>query len=96
MEFLKIPAPTKVPKKNGLKKSKKKRKGRDEMKITMYVALLSDEKKSALTQLLQTELESIGYEEQAEIDEIISNGLDSRLCDLEELIPLNVLKSIAS
>lgn len=97
MEFLKIPAPTKVPKKNGLKEIKnKKRKGRDEMKITMYVALLSDEKKSALTQLLQTELESIGYEEQAEIDEIISNGLDSRLCDLEELISLNVLKSIAS
>lgn len=95
MEFLKIPAPTKVPKKNGLKEIKK-RKGRDEMKITMYVALLSDEKKSAITQLLQKELESIGYEEQAEIDEIISNGLDSRLCDLEELIPLNVLKSIAS
>lgn len=66
------------------------------MKITMYVALLSDEKKLTLTQLLQKELESMGYEEQSEMDEIILNGLDSRLCDLEELIPLSVLKSIAS
>lgn len=94
MEFLKIPAPTKVPKKNGLKS--KKRKGSDEMNITMYVSVLSDEKQSTLAQLLQKELEYIGYEEQAEIDEIISNGLDSKLCDLEELIPLNVLTSIAN
>lgn len=66
------------------------------MNITMYVSVLSDEKQSTLVQLLQKELESIGYEEQAEIDEIISNGLDSKLCDLEELIPLNVLTSIAN
>ena len=66
------------------------------MNITMYVSVLSDEKQAMLAQLIQKELESLGYEEQAEIDEIISNGLDSKLCDLEELIPLNVLTSIAS
>lgn len=66
------------------------------MNITMYVSVLSDEKQAMLAQLIQKELEFLGYEEQAEIDEIISNGLDSKLCDLEELIPLNVLTSIAS
>ncbi|MDJ0333291.1 hypothetical protein [Planococcus sp. S3-L1] len=66
------------------------------MNITMYVSVLSDEKQAMLAQLIQKELESLGYEEQAEIDEIISNGLDSKLCDLEELIALNVLTSIAS
>lgn len=66
------------------------------MNITMYVSMLSEEKQSILAQLIQKELESIGYEEQAEMDEIISNGLDSKLCDLEELIPLNVLTSIAN
>ncbi|MGH2319786.1 hypothetical protein ACRC6Q_18885 [Planococcus sp. SE5232] len=66
------------------------------MNITMYVSVLSDEKQSTIAQLIQKELESIGYEEQAEMDEIISNGLDSKLCDLEELIPLNVLKSFAN
>lgn len=66
------------------------------MNITMYVSVLSEEKQSTLAQLMQKELESIGYEEQAEMDEIISNGLDSKLCDLEELIPLNVLTSIAN
>ncbi|EMF45527.1 hypothetical protein B481_3078 [Planococcus halocryophilus Or1] len=66
------------------------------MNITMYVSMLSEEKQTMLAQLIQKELESIGYEEQAEMDEIISNGLDSKLCDLEELIPLNVLTSIAN
>ncbi len=66
------------------------------MNITMYVSMLSEEKQALLAQLIQKELESIGYEEQAEMDEIISNGLDSKLCDLEELIPLNVLRSIAN
>lgn len=66
------------------------------MNITMYVSVLSEEKQSTLAQLMQKELESIGYEEQAEMDEIISNGLDSKLCGLEELIPLNVLTSIAN
>ncbi|MGE6370576.1 hypothetical protein ACQKDB_15730 [Planococcus kocurii] len=66
------------------------------MNITIYVSVLSDKKQAMLAQLIQKELESLGYEEQAEIDEIISNGLDSKLCDLEELIPLNVLTSIAS
>lgn len=66
------------------------------MNITMYVSELSDEKQAMLAQLIQKELESIGYEEQVEMDEIISNGLDSKLCDLEELIPLNVLTSIAN
>lgn len=66
------------------------------MNITMYVSMLSEEKQAILAQLIQKELESIGYEEQAEMDEIISNGLDSKLCDLEELIPLNVLTSIAN
>lgn len=66
------------------------------MNITMYVSMLSEEKQAILAQLIQKELESIGYEEQAEMDEIISNGLDSKLCDLEELIPLNVLRSIAN
>ena len=66
------------------------------MNITMYVSVLSDEKQSTIAQIIQKELESIGYEEQAEMDEIISNGLDSKLCDLEELIPLNVLKSFAN
>lgn len=66
------------------------------MNITMYVSMLSEEKQAMLAQLIQKELESIGYEEQAEMDEIISNGLDSKLCDLEELIPLNVLTSIAN
>lgn len=95
MEFLKIPAPTKVPKKMVWKNLKIK-KGRDEMNITMYVSMLSEEKQAILAQLIQKELESIGYEEQAEMDEIISNGLDSKLCDLEELIPLNVLTSITN
>ena len=66
------------------------------MNITMYVSMLSEEKQAILAQLIQKELESIGYEEQAEMDEIISNGLDSKLCDLEELIPLNVLTSITN
>jgi len=66
------------------------------MNITMYVSMLPEEKQAMLAQLIQKELESIGYEEQAEMDEIISNGLDSKLCDLEELIPLNVLTSIAN
>lgn len=66
------------------------------MNITMYVSMLPEEKQAILAQLIQKELESIGYEEQAEMDEIISNGLDSKLCDLEELIPLNVLTSIAN
>ncbi|MGE6415534.1 hypothetical protein ACQKDD_15315 [Planococcus kocurii] len=66
------------------------------MNITMYVSELSDEKQAMLAQLIQKKLESIGYEEQVEMDEIISNGLDSKLCDLEELIPLNVLTSIAN
>lgn len=66
------------------------------MRVTMHVSLLSNELITTLIQLMQAELELIGYDEQAEIDEIISNGLDGRLCDLEELIPLNIIKEIAS
>ncbi|OHX51638.1 hypothetical protein [Planococcus faecalis] len=49
----------------------------DEMNITMYVSVLSEEKQAMLTQLIKKKLESIDYEDQAEMDEIISNGLDS-------------------
>ena len=63
---------------------------------TMHVSLLSNEQRSELVNLMQSELELIGYEDQAEINEIISNGLDGRLCDLEELIPPQVLCRIAN
>ncbi|PIC69084.1 hypothetical protein CSV77_15445 [Sporosarcina sp. P16b] len=66
------------------------------MRVTMHVSLLSNEQRTTLIQLMQAELELIGYDEQAVIDEIISNGLVGRLCDLEELISLNIIKEIAS
>ncbi len=64
------------------------------MTVTMHVSLLSNEQRTKLIELMQAELELIGYKDQAEIDEIISNGLDGRLCDLEELIPLNTIKKL--
>lgn len=66
------------------------------MNITMHVSLVSNEQRSKLINLMQKELIAIGYEEQAEIDEIIANGLASRLCDLEELIPISEIKKIIS
>lgn len=66
------------------------------MNITMHVSLLSNEQRRMLIEVMQEELELIGYEEQAEINEIISNGLDGRLCDLEELIPRNIIDKIVS
>lgn len=66
------------------------------MRITMHVSLLSKEQRTMLIEIMQEKLELIGYVEQAEIDEIISNGLDGRLCDLEELIPRNIIDKIVS
>ena len=66
------------------------------MRITMHVSLLSNEQRTMLIEIMQEKFELIGYVEQAEIDEIISNGLDGRLCDLEELIPRNIIDKIVS
>lgn len=66
------------------------------MDITIQIALLSNEQKNELTELMQEELEFLGFEEQDEINEIIANGLDGRLCDLEELIPRSVILKMAS
>lgn len=63
------------------------------MGITTRVSFVTKEQRAQLIHCMQSALETMEFE-QAQIDEIIAVACDSRLCDLQEIIPLKLVKKI--
>lgn len=63
------------------------------MPITTRVSFVTKDQRAQLIHCMQSSLERMGFE-QAQIDEIIAVACDSRLCDLQEIIPLKLVKKI--
>lgn len=58
------------------------------MNKTMQIFVLDQDIKNCIQERLTIALERLGYEGE-ELDEYVSNGMDGRLCDLEEVIDIN-------
>ena len=59
---------------------------------TMHIFVLDHETKREIKMMLENELSK--YFSESELDYCIESGLDSRLCDLEEIIDIYDLKTI--
>jgi len=59
---------------------------------TIQVWVLDQETKNEIKELLEKELSKVFSGN--ELDEYIENGIDSRLCDLEETIDIYNLKTV--
>lgn len=55
---------------------------------TMQIFVLDQDVKNRIQERLIVALEGLGYEDE-ELDEYVENGMDGRLCDLEDVIDID-------